>query len=93
MFNILDQGSDQGDFTLTPGSAGVFDIPLAPAGWGNGALSFDQVFIMELTTEAAVGSSVVIGNIATVVPEPGTGLLMSLGLAGLGIGRSRRAQS
>jgi hypothetical protein len=93
MFNILDQGSDQGDFTLTPGSAGVFDIPLSPADWGNSALSFDQVFIMDLTIEAGTGSSVVIDNIATVVPEPGTGLLMSLGLAGLGVGRSRRAQS
>jgi len=82
-----------GTHQFSPTESGVWEVPLDVTHWGgldSAHLDFTNVITLQLQVVTGDALSVTIDNIAT-VPEPGTALLMGLGLAGLAAGgRSQR---
>ncbi len=92
LIEVFDSTGDTGEVLVTPGSAGITDILFSDIVPTAGLPNLSEISLLDLTITAQNGSSVVIDSIQTVVPEPGTALLLGLGMTGLSVvGRPRQS--
>lgn len=89
---VEDTASHVGVFSQAVNSAGTLIYPFAnPAYSGVDFSSINRVTLTLDTTEAASDFSISnVAREASLLPEPGTGVLILVGLAGMGLGMRRR---